>query len=56
MGYFNYMIRVEHLGFAVLYEEDKEDPEQDTTRHEVCFIEQCPVLVWKNTGSEKSWC
>lgn len=56
MCYFNYMIRVEHLGFAVLYEEDKEDPEQDKTRHEVCFIEQCPVLVWKNTGSEKSWC
>lgn len=46
MFYFNYMIRVEHLGFAVLlYEEDKEDAEQDKTRHEVCFIELCLVLV-----------
>lgn len=53
MFYFNYMIRVEHLGFAVLYEEDKEDPEQDKTRHEVCFIELCLVLVQENTGSEK---
>lgn len=53
MFYFNYMIRVEHLGFAVLYEEDREDPEQDKTRHEVCFVEMCPVLVQKNTGSEK---
>lgn len=28
---FSYIIRVEQLSFVVLYEEDKEDPEQDKT-------------------------